>query len=87
MAFSQDSDLTALIPDILTFGITSFSDEHARAEADLIRTIRNEWWHKKGIKGGDGIVLPNGVTVDAMQRLLSSVEVRTPTANELGRWR
>ena len=51
MAFSQDSDLVALIPDILTFGITSFADEHARAEADLIRTIRNEWWHKKGIKG------------------------------------
>jgi len=51
MAFSQDSDLVALIPDILDFGITSFADEHARAEADLIRTIRNEWWHKKGIGG------------------------------------
>ena len=51
MAFSQDSDLVALIPDILDFGITSFATEHAKAEADLIRTIRNEWWHKKGIGG------------------------------------
>ena len=51
MAFSQDSDLVALVPDILDFGITSFSTEHAKAQTDLTRTIRNEWWHKKGIKG------------------------------------
>lgn len=51
MAFSQDSDLVALVPDILGFGITSFSTEHAKAQTDLTRTIRNEWWYKKGIKG------------------------------------
>ena len=51
MAFSQDSDLVALVPDILDFGITSFSTEHAKAQTDLTRTIRNEWWYKKGIKG------------------------------------
>jgi hypothetical protein len=51
MAFSNDADLVALVPDILTFGITSFSTEHAKAEADLTRTIRNQWWYKKGISG------------------------------------
>ena len=51
MAFSQDSDLVALVPDILGFGITSFATEHAKAETDLTRTIRNEWWYKKQIPG------------------------------------
>jgi hypothetical protein len=51
MAFSQDSDLVALVPDILQFGISSFSAEHAKAEADLLRTIRNEWWYRKGLPG------------------------------------
>ena len=49
MAFSQDSDLVALVPDILDFGITSFATEHAKAQTDLTRTIRNEWWYKKQI--------------------------------------
>ena len=51
MAFSDDADLVALVPDILTFGITSFAGEHAKAQADLTRTIRNQWWYKKGISG------------------------------------
>jgi hypothetical protein len=51
MAFSQDSDLVALVPDILDFGITSFATEHAKAQTDLTRTIRNEWWYKKQIAG------------------------------------
>jgi hypothetical protein len=46
MAFSQDSDLVALVPDILQFGISSFAAEHAKAEVDLLRTIRNEWWYR-----------------------------------------
>ncbi len=51
MAFSTDSNLTELVPDILDFGITEFTDEHARAQADVEREIRNRWWHRKGIKG------------------------------------
>ena len=51
MAFSTDSNLTELIPDILDFGIDAFTDEHARAQADIEREIRNRWWHRKGIKG------------------------------------
>jgi hypothetical protein len=51
MAFSTDSDLTALLPDILTLGISSFTDEHARAQADIEREIRNKWWAKTGFSG------------------------------------
>ena len=51
MAFSTDSNLTELVPDILDFGITAFTDEHARAQADIEREIRNRWWHRKGIAG------------------------------------
>lgn len=46
MAFSTDSDLTAILPDILTFGITSFASEHALAQADLEREIRAKWYPK-----------------------------------------
>jgi hypothetical protein len=51
MAFSDDSNLVELVPDILDFGILSFSDEHPRAQADIEREIRNQWWHRKGIAG------------------------------------
>jgi len=51
MAFSDDSNLVELVPDILDFGITSFSDEHGRAQADIEREIRNRWWHRKGLQG------------------------------------
>lgn len=51
MAFSIDSDLTAIIPDILSLGISSFADEHAKAEADIKREIRNRWWGRTGYGG------------------------------------
>ena len=51
MAFSTDSDLTDIVPDILTLGIASFADEHAKAQLDIEREIRNRWWEKRGISG------------------------------------
>lgn len=51
MAFSTDYNLEEVIPDILDFGITSFIEEHAKAQADIEREIRNRWWHRKGIDG------------------------------------
>lgn len=51
MAFSTDSDLTAIAPDILSLGIDSFADEHAKAEADIKREIRSKWWPRTGYKG------------------------------------
>jgi hypothetical protein len=51
MAFSNDSDLLKLVPDILQLGIDSFSSEHSKAQADIERELRIKWWAKKGISG------------------------------------
>ena len=51
MAYSSDADLVKLIPDILSLGITSFTDEHATAEEDIQRELRIKWWPRKNIAG------------------------------------
>jgi len=51
MAFSSDTDLVDLIPDILSLGISSFADYHADAQADIEREIRIKWWSKTGYVG------------------------------------
>lgn len=51
MAFSTDWNLQEIIPDILDFGIDNFIEEHARAQAELEREIRNRWWHRTGNAG------------------------------------
>ncbi len=51
MAFSSDTDLTELIPDIQDLGISSFADYHADAQADIERDIRIKWWSKTGYNG------------------------------------
>ena len=51
MAMSQDSDLTALQPDILNYGISAFTNEHARAQSDLERELRIVWWPRRGLSG------------------------------------
>lgn len=51
MAFSSDKDLQNLVPDILQLGIDTFSDEHDRAQSDIIRELRIGWWDKKGLSG------------------------------------
>ena len=51
MAFSTDEDLVKIIPDILDLGIFSFASEHAKAEEDIKREIRNRWWPRTGFKG------------------------------------
>lgn len=44
MAMSTDSDLLVYQPEILGYGIDEFTSEHAKAEADILRKIRSEWW-------------------------------------------
>lgn len=51
MAYSEDKNLQDIVPDILQLGIDTFTDEHDRAEADIQRELRIQWWDKKGIKG------------------------------------
>jgi hypothetical protein len=42
--FSSDSDLTFYQPDILTFGISAFTNYHALAREDIERDLRIRWW-------------------------------------------
>ena len=51
MAFSSDTDLTTLVPDILQLGIESFAGFHDDAQADIERDIRTKWWPKTGYTG------------------------------------
>jgi len=51
MAYSTDSDLQDIVPDILQLGIDTFSDEHGRAFNDINRNLRVDWWEKKGLSG------------------------------------
>ena len=51
MAFSEDKDLQELVPDILQLGIDTFADEHERAQKDIERDLRIQWWERKKIDG------------------------------------
>lgn len=51
MAFSTDSDLTELQPDILSLGIAAFTEEHAKAQSDILRELEAKWWPSKNISG------------------------------------
>jgi hypothetical protein len=45
--FSNDTDLQFYQPDILEFGVASFSSPnnyHAQAREDIERDLRNKWW-------------------------------------------
>ena len=53
MAFSTDADLVKLIPDILLLGITSFTDDHVKAQAEIERELRIKWWPKKRLSFTD----------------------------------
>jgi hypothetical protein len=51
MAYSSDTDLEAYIPDILSFGITSFTAEHDKAESDINRKLKVDWYRTTGLSG------------------------------------
>jgi uncharacterized Rmd1/YagE family protein len=46
MAMSTDEDLIRYQPDILNYGIDEFTDEHAKAQDDILRRLRDEWWSR-----------------------------------------
>jgi|TARA_R110000744_G_C19351384_1_gene560478 hypothetical protein len=51
MAMSADTDLSAILPDILALGIASFAFEHTKAQTDIVRRLRRDWWPNKNLSG------------------------------------
>ena len=68
MAYSEDKDLQDLVPDILQLGIDTFSDEHDRAQDDIRRNLRIDWWDRKGLSGE----MDNSLLVSAQFTRLSA---------------
>ena len=44
MAMSTDADVKVYEPNILAYGIQSFTSEHAKTQADIERLLRIDWW-------------------------------------------
>ncbi len=44
MAYSTDVDVQALFPDLQDYDNLSFSDDHARTQADIQRKLRISWF-------------------------------------------
>ena len=51
MPFATDNDLLALIPTIFDHGEHSFQDDLDRAEADVVKKIKVEWYNKRYYSG------------------------------------
>lgn len=51
MAISTDNDLLDYLPDLESFGIEDFSDDHSRAESDIYRHLRRDWFPMTGYSG------------------------------------
>jgi len=47
MAFANDQQLGDLLPTIFEHGESSYQDELDRAEADVVRKIKIEWFNKR----------------------------------------
>ncbi len=44
MAYSTDADVQELFPDLQDYDNLSFSDDHARTQADIQRKLRIDWY-------------------------------------------
>lgn len=51
MPYSTDADLQDYQADILDLGISSFAEEHIKAQGDIRRRLRGEWFPKTGYTG------------------------------------
>jgi hypothetical protein len=82
--FSTDADLTFYQPDILTFGIASFTspnDYHAQARQDIERDLRIKWFPvyqrnvQEDISVLDSIEMDGTLLTDAQFKRLSVYKV------------
>lgn len=43
-SFITDTDLQVFMPDVLTYGISSFATQNLHASDDVLNRLINEWW-------------------------------------------
>lgn len=65
MAMSTDADVKVYEPNILAYGIQSFTSEHAKTQADIERLLRIDWWPRvRNTKLSTSIALSTALEMD-----------------------
>lgn len=64
MAFATITDITEYEPDILNYGIQSFDDALAKAQSDVERYLRVNWWPTQQIGRYDISVIGTNLEMD-----------------------
>lgn len=83
MAMSSDATLQELVPDILDFGIEGFFSEHTKAQADIEREIRIEWWPRRGLSGD---LIPSKLTESQWSKAASYLVLWRYALPQLTTW-
>jgi len=65
MAFADISDLQEYEPDVLNYGIPNFDDALSKAQADVERYLRVNWWPSQQIGRFDVTIVGTNVELDA----------------------
>jgi hypothetical protein len=67
MAFATITDITEYEPDVLNFGIPSFADAITKAQADVERYLRVNWWPSQQIGRFDITIVGINVEMDTIK--------------------
>lgn len=65
MAFADISDLQEYEPDVLNYGIPNFDDALSKAQADVERYLRVNWWPSQQIGRFDVTIVGTNLELDA----------------------
>lgn len=83
MAFATIDDIQEYEPDILNFGIQNFDDALTKAQADVERYLRVNWWPSQQIGRFDITVVGTNLEMDA-NKLTDSQMTRAAVYCALG---
>ena len=81
--FATISDIQQYEPDVLNFGIQNFDDALTKAQADVERYLRINWWPTQQIGRFDITIVGTNVEMDA-DKLTASQMTRAAVYAALG---
>ena len=81
--FATISDIQQYEPDVLNFGIQNFDDALSKAQADVERYLRSNWWPTQQIGRFDITIVGTNVEMDA-DKLTASQMTRAAVYAALG---